>query len=66
MLALSEIKIYISSRIKNEDFENYWKRAKERISSSIFGLYFGHYKSAAENKIATKLHMMFLDTTITT
>ena len=66
MLALSEIKRYISSKTKNEDFENYWKKSKERTPSSIFGLYFGHYKSAAESKIATKLHTMFLDTTITT
>ena len=66
MLALSEIKRYISSKIKKENFVDYWKKAKERTSSSISRLLFGHYESATENKIATKLHKMFLDSMITT
>ena len=42
------------------------EKVKERTSSSILGLHFGHYKSAAESKITTKLHTIFLDTMITT
>ena len=42
------------------------KKAKERTFSSILGPHFGHYKSVAESKIDTKLHTMFLVTTITT
>ena len=33
---------------------------------SISGLHFGHYKSASESKTATKLHTIFLGTTMTT
>ena len=66
MLALPEIKRYISSKIQNENFGNYWKKAKERTSSSNWGLHFGHYKGTVESKIATKLHIMFLDIIIIT
>ena len=67
MLAVLEIKRCISSKIRNNDFVNYWKKkAKERTFSSILGPHFGHYKSVAESKIDTKLHTMFLVTTITT
>ncbi len=64
MLAIPKLKRYISSKIKTEDFQNYWRKANEKTSSSISGLHFGHYKSAAENKSISKLHAMFLDTTI--
>ena len=35
MLALPEIKRHILSKIKTEDFIDYWKKAKEKTSSSI-------------------------------
>ena len=42
------------------------EKAKEKTSSSISGLHFGHYKSATESNIISKLHTTFLDTTIKT
>ncbi len=66
MLAIPKFKKHISSKIKTEDFQNYWKKANKKTSLSISGLHCGHYKSAAENKSISKLHAMFLDTTIKT
>ena len=31
--------------IGTEEFKYYWRRAKEKTSSSISGIHFGHYKS---------------------
>ena len=66
MLALPKFKRHVSSKIKTEDFTDYLKKAKEKTSSSISGLHFGHYKSVTESKLATKLRTMFLDTTMIT
>ena len=61
--ALPKIRRYISAKIRKEDFKNYWQK---KLSSSGSGLHFGHYKSAVESNITTKLHTMYLDTTIAT
>ena len=66
MLAIPKFRRHISSKIKTEDFQNYWRKANEKTSSSLSGLHFGHYKSAAENKSISKLHAMFLNITIKT
>ena len=52
--------------MRNIFFVNYWRKTKEKTSSSILGLHFGHHKSAEESKIATKLQTMFIGTMITT
>jgi endonuclease/exonuclease/phosphatase family metal-dependent hydrolase len=39
----------VSIAISTEDYQYYWKHVKERISSSISGLHFGHYKSIAHD-----------------
>ena len=66
MMALPKIKRYISTKIKTKEFINYWKKAKEKTSPSIPGLYFCHYRRRAESKLVSKLHTLFLDTTIKT
>ena len=42
--------------ISKEDFQYYWRRAKEKTSSSFLGVHFGHYKAAA--------HLDFLSATL--
>ena len=37
----------ISTRISNDDYISYWRKAREQTSSSYSGLHFGHYKAAA-------------------
>ena len=34
----------ISAKIRTSDFKGYWGQARERTSSSMSGLHFGHYK----------------------
>lgn len=53
-----EGKIDIS--ISAKDFTDYWKKAKERTSSSLSGRHFGHYKAAAMSKELAELHAIFL------
>ena len=38
------------------DFKTYWKKAKERTSSSVSGLHFSHYKSAADSDRMSEIH----------
>ena len=45
----------ISIVISQEDYQYYWKRVKERTSSSISGLHFGHYKSIAYDDDLSRL-----------
>ena len=42
--------------VSTEDFQYYWRRVKERISSSYFKLHFGHYKSAAHSEFLSSCH----------
>jgi hypothetical protein len=39
-----------------QNFSSHWKHAKESTSSSISGMHFGHYKTAALNPILSKIH----------
>ena len=66
IVALQEMKDIYHQKYRNKILQIIEKKAKKRTSSSILGLYFGHHKSVAESKISTKLHAMFLNTTITT
>ena len=42
--------------IKVEDFQSYWKAAKENTSSSYSGRHFGHYKAAWTDDDISMLH----------
>ena len=46
----------IATFVTVEDFQYYWQRANERISSSYSGLHFGHYKAASYDKDLSALH----------
>jgi hypothetical protein len=43
--------------ISVEDFIEYWRTAKERTSSSLFGRHFGHYKAASFSPPLAALHV---------
>jgi hypothetical protein len=45
----------ISCEITKQDFQQYWRKAKERTSSSLSGLHFGHYKAAAHSDYLSEL-----------
>ena len=42
--------------ITKEDFQHFWKRAKERMSSSISTQHFGHYCAAAKSDYLSEVH----------
>ena len=46
----------IATYVTVEDFQYYWQRANERISSSYSGLHFGHYKAASFDPELSALH----------
>ena len=46
----------VSTYVTVEDFQHYWQKANERISSSYSGLHFGHYKAASFDKDLSALH----------
>lgn len=39
----------VSVVVTREDFQYYWRRAKERTSSSLSDIHFGHYKALAHD-----------------
>ena len=45
----------VSVVVSRDDFQYYWKRVKEKISSSFSGLHFGHYKSIAHDDYLSDL-----------
>ena len=45
----------VSIAISQDDYQYYWKRIKERTSSSLSGIHFGHYKSIAHDDDLSKL-----------
>ena len=46
----------IDSTISVSEFQGYWQRANEAISSSFSRLHFGHYKAASFSKDLSVLH----------
>ena len=46
----------IANYVTVEDFQYYWQRANERISSSYSRLHFGHYKAASFDPALSLLH----------
>lgn len=51
----------IDISITVNDFQSYWKKAKEKTSSSLSGLHFGHYKSAASSDFLSECHAFFTE-----
>ena len=41
--------------VTQEDYQYYWRRVKEKISSSFSGLHFGHYKAIAHDDYLSDL-----------
>ncbi|MGB0809178.1 MAG: reverse transcriptase domain-containing protein, partial [bacterium] len=56
----------ISISVSQEDFQYYWRRVKERTSSSLSGIHFGHYKSMAHDDNLSQLMARKLSLTTTT
>ena len=46
----------VATYVTVEDFQHYWQKANERISSSYSGLHFGHYIAASFDKELSALH----------
>lgn len=46
----------IDTSISRSDFQDFWKNAKERTSSSMSGLHYGHYKAVIENDLLSEMH----------
>jgi hypothetical protein len=55
----------ISCEITKEDFQQFWKKTKERTSSSISGLHYGHYKAAATDDLLSEIHALMTELAVT-
>jgi hypothetical protein len=55
----------LSCEITKEDFQRYWKKPKERTSSSISGLQYGHYKAAATDDTLSEIHALMSELAVT-
>lgn len=51
----------IEKHISILDFQRYWSRTKEKTSSSLSGLHFGHYKAAASSDMLSEFHAFFTE-----
>jgi hypothetical protein len=56
----------IETSITFKDFQQYWKRVRERTSSSIWGLHFSHWKAAAQSDELSESHSLFMKIAIST
>jgi len=50
----------IGTSITTGNFQNYWQRVDERISSSFSGVMFSHYKAAASHSMLSAMHAAYL------
>jgi hypothetical protein len=55
----------LSCEITKEDFQHYWTKPKERTSSSISGLHYGHYKAASKNDMLSEIHALMTELAVT-
>jgi hypothetical protein len=55
----------LSCEITKEDFQCYWTKPKERTSSSISGLHYGHYKAASKNDMLSEIHALMTKLAVT-
>lgn len=56
----------IPASVSKEDFQLYWKSVKERTSSSMSGLHFGHWKAAARSDELSEIHAVFTEIAVST
>jgi hypothetical protein len=47
--------------VTKQDYDAFWKKARERTSSSISGAHFGHYKAAVGNDTIAEFHACFTE-----
>jgi hypothetical protein len=57
--------LQLSCEITKEDYQHYWKKPKERTSSSISGLHYGHYKAAATDDTLSEIHALMTELAVT-
>jgi len=51
----------VSKSLSRKDYKRYWKKAKERTSSSFSSLHFGHWKVAADDDFLAEIHSLICD-----
>ena len=56
----------VKTTFTKEDFQRYWRRAKEKTASSILGLHFGHYKAVARSDYLSEGHALLTSIAATT
>jgi len=56
----------IPMTVSKEDYQRHWKRSREKTSSSMSGLHFGHWKAAAESNYLAEIHAMFTEIMVST
>ena len=58
IMYLSMSRELVCTFITSEDYQHYWKRVKERTSSSSYSrLHFRHYIAAADRETLSRLHV---------
>ena len=55
----------ISCEITRQDFQQHWRKARERTSSSLSGLHYGHYKAAAASEFLSEIHALMTELAVT-
>ena len=48
----------VSNTIQRPAWQRRWLRAKEKTSSSVSGIHFGHYRAGAESRVISNYHAM--------
>jgi hypothetical protein len=56
---------HLSCEITKDDFQSFWRRPKEKTSSSISGCHYGHYKVAARDDALSEIHALFTELAVT-
>ena len=51
----------ISCEITHQDFQQHWRKSRERTSSSLSGLHYGHYKAAAHSDFLSEMHAIMTE-----
>jgi hypothetical protein len=57
--------LQLSCEITMEDYQHYWEKPKERTSSLISGLHYGHYKAAGTDDTLRKIHALMTELVVT-
>ena len=55
----------ISCEITRQDFQQHWRKSRERTSSSLSGLHYGHYKAAAQSDLLSEMHAIMTELAVT-